>query len=360
MSEYNETYERVYFVNYTDNYVQEDMSTYQTFFNNVHTYTAAVGYILSTLVIIVNLGIIIACNCTSQIKSDIFYLQIVNFSISNILIGVFVIPLTVYSILFPWTIGETTCKLWIISDVLLPFSSILILVLLNIDRLLILTYPKVYACLFQKCLKQIILVTPWMMSFVIVVPLWTHGALPHDVLPGECVIMLSHAVALACTIATFFVPLICIIFLALKIVCVKMRSYGDYMLTTEDSIPLNMSAVTSSDSHTFEQNELNATVSEEPDSVCAKSVSKQSIVSIVLADIVYFSMWLPYQSISLSMNVCTTHICMQSPVIIQTVTWLATASSAVVPCVWLVDTNINQFCCSKKSRNRLTIDEVNI
>ena len=352
MAEENYTYyEFVDLFNFTDNHLADDMFQYYLA-SSVETYNAILGYILSAGTLVLNIIIAILCTYAQRHKSDVFYLQIINFSITNILIGAFVIPLTVYSILFPWNIGVTLCKIWIICDVLLPFTSMLILILLTVDRLVLTTYPKVHTCLFQKCLKQIIIMTPWLMSFVIVVPFWTHGALPYELNPGECVIMTSHSVALACTLLTFFIPLFCIILLLIKIVTVRMRKEDTYVSTVEDSIPLNLSTTTSSSEAPITERKVS-------DPIHIETVSLETILSVFLADIVYCSMWFPYHTVSLIMTLCTTHLCIPSSALIQSVTWTATASAALVPYVWLADSNI-RYCRSKPPSHGIELVETDV
>ena len=353
MSETNYSYlYEIQQANYTYTHITEDMLHYYIP-SNIQAYNSILGYIFSTGTLAVNIAIVVLCTGVQlrTCKSDVFYLQVINFSVCNILIGAFVIPLTTYSALFPWNIGGTLCKLWIICDVLLPCISILILLVLTIDRLVLMTNAKLHLCLFQTCLKQILLMTPWLIAFVVVVPCWTHGALPYELRPGECVLVTSHGVALACTLLTFFVPLFCILLLLIKIILLSFRKQQESISTIEESIPLSMSRTPSDSVDTREktQRKLSDTTPVEP-------VCKHTVVTVCLADVVYCSMWFPYHTVGLILTLCTSHVCIPSATLIESVTWTATASAAVVPYVWLVDPNIGH-CRGKRLTGNFNIEE---
>ena len=348
-----------YFVNHSDiNYDDETPAHYDVFFTSVQKYTAILGVMLCIASIVVNLLVITVCLRDSKFKSDIFYLQIVNFSIANVLIGGFVIPLTVYSILYPWNLGDFLCKVWILSDVFLPFVSLLILILLNLDRLMLLTRAETYSCLFQLCLKYILLTGPWMVSFVVIVPLWTHGSLPYELRPGECILMLSKSVAFAGCLITYFIPCVCLMLIALAIILVRLghrrlSTSGRHRKHSPDTFIL---LVTSSEITIEKTPEPKTT-----EKLNHKRASTQSVVAVFLASFLFCSMWFPYQCMNLLISFCTSQLCMPSPVLSQVVTWAATASACVVPAAWLVETDKRRSCelllCGENKRSFGEVEE---
>ena len=338
-------------LNYTYSYITEDMLQYYIP-SSAQSFNSILGYICSTLTLAVNIAIVVLCSSVQRRKSDVFYLQVINFSVCNILIGAFVIPLTVYSVLFPWNIGGTLCKLWIICDVLLPCTALLILLVLTIDRLVLMSNAKLHLCLFQTCLKQVLLMTPWITAFVIVVPCWTHGALPYELNPGECIIVTSHGVALACTLLTYFVPLVCILLLFVKIILMSILKQDKYISTIEENMPLSMSRTPSGSVDALPETSRKA-----PEIVPDEPVSTEAILTVCLADIVYCSMWFPYHTVGLILTLCTSHTCIPSAMLIQCVTWTATASAAVVPFIWLVDPKIGR-CRGKRLTRNFHLEEV--
>ena len=338
MSELNSSYIYYYYyywINNTDQSYYDDDTTYENFVTNIQKYSAIFGIILSVWTIIVNTLIIILILRDKKLKSDVFYLQIINFAVANVLIGAFVIPLTVYSILCPWKLGESVCKTWIICDVFFPFTSLLTLVILNVDRLMLLTHAKTYTCLFQQCLKPMILLAPWIISFVVIVPLWTHGSLPYELQHGECVVMLSKSVAFAGTVVTFFIPCIFVIVTTIAIVFVRLRGRRRRHLSRRHDGSLNtlMSSVES------------VIVESEPrEKNTVKKITSDSILAIFLSDFLFCSMWFPYQCMNILISFCSVSLCMPSPLLSQIVTWAATASTCIVPLAWLADTNIRENC----------------
>ena len=335
--------------NYSSTYpFYDNITVYEEFV--VQTQSVVFGVMLAIWATLLNLFVISSILYEKRTRIDVYFLQIMNMSLANIFIGVFVIPLTVYSILYPWELGEVLCKFWIIFDNLLPFASITTLVIMNIDRLILLTHSKAYKCLFQTCLKQIILMTPWMTSLVIVVPLWTHGALPYHMDPGECIIIIVHSAAVAYSVITYFVPLSMIIFITLKIMIVRIQTDRQYTTTTCDRSALKLS--------TFSTTEQPVN---EPEERREKTVSTGSIASLCLANFIFCSMWFPYQFVTLLMTLCTSHLCMPSQALSQAVTWTATASAGVVPFVWFIDSKMRRSCtgfvCRAKTRDRDDLSE---
>ena len=319
----------------------------------VQTNSVVFGVMLAIWTSILNVFLISSILCEKQTRVDVYFLQIMNMSLANIFTGVFVIPLTIYSLLYPWELGEVLCKFWIIFDNLLPFASITTLVIMNIDRLIYLTHPKAYKCLFQTCLKQIILMTPWLTSLVIVVPLWTHGALPFDLHPGECAIVIMHSAAVACSVITYFVPLSILIFITLKILIVRIQTDRKLTSTASDRSALKLTTFSTTDQPISE-----------PEEQREKTLSPGSIGSLCLANFIFCSMWFPYQFVTLLMTVCTSHLCMPSPALSQAVTWTATSSAGVVPLVWFIDSKMKRSCmrlvCRSKHRDSDDLVEVDV
>ena len=363
--DHNETYVYYYYylVNHSDlsdlyYHDNDDPAHYDIFFTNVQKYTAILGLVLCIASIVVNILVITVCMRDSKFRKDIFYLQIINFSIANTLIGGFVIPLTIYSILQPWNLGDFLCKVWILSDVYLPFVSLIILILLSLDRLMALTRAKAYSCLFQQCLKQILLTGPWIISFVFVVPLWTHGSFPYELGPGECMLMLSKSVAFAGCIITYFIPCTCVIFFALAIILVRLGHRGIWVSSRHRKPSLD-SLVTSSEIVIEDPPEPQPTTKKNE-----KTATTQSIVAVFLSSFLFCSMWFPFQCTNLLISFCTSQLCMPSPILSQVVTWMATASSCIVPAAWLVDIELRRGCesmlCGEAQRSYSDDDEETI
>ena len=309
----------------------------------VQTNSVVFGVMLSIWTTLLNIFVISAILCEKKTRIDVYFLQIMNMSLANILTGVFVIPLTVYSLLYPWQLGEVLCKVWIIIDNLLPFVSMTTLVILNIDRLMYLTHLKAYKCLFQTCLKQIILMTPWMTSLVIVVPLWTHGAMQFPLRPGECAIVIMYSAAVTYSAITYFIPLSVLIFITLKILIVRIQTDRKYNTTTSDRSALKLT--------TFSTTDLPIS---EPEDQRDKTLPPGSVGALCLANFIFCSMWFPYQFVTLLMTVCSVDRCMPSPALIQAVTWAATSSAGVVPLVWFIDSKMKRSCTGLVCRTKHT------
>lgn len=318
------------------------------------THGAVFGVILSIWTVVLNFLVICTILCERRTRIDVYFLQIMNMAAANVFTGLFVIPLTVYSILQPWNLGTVLCKFWIIFDVLLSFASMLTLVILNLDRLILMIHPKTYKCLFQTCLKPIILMTPWLTSMIIVVPLWTHGALLYELRPGECVIMLIPSAAVACSVITYFFPLSIIIFITVKILLVRMFTDRQNINVSSDRSALKLSTFSPTNEQTVNTTEDGR----------VKHVSAGSIAAICIANFLFCSLWFPYQFVTMLMTVCTWEMCLPSAGLSKIVTWMATASAGVVPLAWFADKKMKRSCtthiCRAKSTDSGEVIEVDL
>ena len=324
----------VMYFNSSDYPPYDNSAAFDIIYTN-QTHTAIFGIILTIWTLFMNLLVIISNFCERKTCWNTFYLQIVNLSITNIVIGLFSLPLTVYSLLYPWELGEVLCKMWIIGDVLLPFASMLILIIMDIDRIVLLTYPKVYPCLFENCLKQIIMITPWLLSLIIVVPLWTHGALPYELDPGVCTIMITFSASIACTIITYFVPVFIMVLLTSKLLITRMKTYH-YFDKDTDHVSFAVSSESSNQGTTCLTSEQRR----------QEHKTTNSVMALCLANFVLCIMWFPFHCVSMVMTLCTSLMCIPSVTLNQVITWAATASSGIIPLVFFADSNIRRGCGS--------------
>ena len=319
---------------------------HEAFMQNIQRNTSIIGIVISVVSFLVNILVIYCCSKDSVLSKDIFYGQIVNFSVSNILISVFVIPLTVYYILQPWLLGHVLCKTWIIFDVLLPFTSFVILLILNIDRVLLMSHPNVYSCTFKKCLTQLVILSPWLIAISIVVPLWTSGSLPYTNHPGECVIIITSEAAVVCPLLTYFVPLFVLVILTLRMLLLRLRQQHQGQRTCATDRGTTGEASTTELMENTEMIEMNRQQRKE-----AKHSQGNSVTVLCVVNFVFVTMWFPYQCISFLLATCSSQTCIPSMELNQVATWLGAASAAVVPTLWFIDTGLlntlKTFCVVK-------------
>ncbi|XP_052792475.1 5-hydroxytryptamine receptor 1D-like [Mya arenaria] len=357
---------------YTNN-IYYDQKMHESFLSSIHRHSATFIGILACWTCFINIVLICACLASQRTKSDAFYLQVINFSVTNIVISVFVLPLTVYYILHVWELGQPLCRIWVIADILLPFVAFLIVLIISCDRLIHASHPKLYLWLFQKSLTKGIICTPWVIGLVIVVPIWTSGTVPFNEMTNQCVVIVTIEAAILCPVLTYFVPLAILGFLTFRMLLLRFQyasiqanvfetdrntiNNNHFELEETNTTPLHIPG----DIETPNSNRVQKRIdrqdtdsSNERGGAVAKRKSSK-IVAVCLVNLVNTVLWFPFQSISLLLSVCSFQSCIPSMALNQVFTLMGAASAGVVPLFWLFDTeireNITKLCSRKQTTN---------
>jgi hypothetical protein len=341
---------------YHEDYTYFDPEIHDEFLRNIHHQTASFAVFLTIWTCLINGLIISSCLRKGVIKHNGYYNQIANLSISNLLIGIFVIPLTIYHILNDWNLGQALCKIYVLTDIILPFTSVTIIIILNFDRLISIIHPRLYTWLFQKSLKPVVLITPWVVAFLVVVPLWTSGTLPYQNKPGQCIVLISKEAAILCPLLTFFFPVVIIIALTFKLILLRLQLLAPVVSPDPEQVSMKL--------NNAEHSEINNEISDiamrrRPQSHSVSSTddvkdTKDDVIALCVVNAIFAVMWFPYQSISFLLSFCHTQSCNPSIGLNQVVTWMGTASAGVVPLFWFIDCQMRTSLCSLCGRKRRT------
>ena len=331
--------------NYDMDWVYDDYNYFRAeiheeFLSSIHQHTSAFAVFLSVWSFIINILVIIACLRNKESKLCGYYSHIVNFSVSNILISVFVLPLTIYHIQIEWSLGQTLCRIYVISDVLLPFTSITIIVILNVERIMSIIHPNLHSWIFLKTFKSVTICMAWIIGLVVVIPIWTSGTIPYDNRPGECIVLISKESAVLCPLITYFIPLICIVALTFRLLLLKIQ------LSTTSSGTLESTRM-SLKNYQNQQNDIDCESECSPMSRPLPSTSsmpvkekKDDIVALCTVNTIFTAMWFPFQFISFLLSFCQALSCVPSIGLNQVLTWVAASSSGVVPLFWFIDSQL--------------------
>lgn len=332
---------------YYDDYRYFSAEIHEEFLGSIHQHTATFAILLSIWTFLVNIIVILACMGNKENRNNGFYSQIVNLSVSNLIICVFVFPLTIYHILHAWNLGQVMCKIYVTCDVLIPFASFTITILLNIDRLVSVVHPRIYSWIFQKTLIPVIIVIPWFIAVLVVVPIWTSGTLPYTNAPGECTVLISKEAAILCPLLTYFAPLMVLICLTFKLLLLKLQQ-SPSSLAARGHTGVSMknylnqtSEVTDEHSDVIQgRSPLTST------STATPKTRKDDIVAVCVVNTSFAAMWFPFQCISFLLSFCHAQSCIPSPDLNQVATWIGASSAGAVPLFWFLDGQMRVGLCS--------------
>ncbi|XP_052796921.1 5-hydroxytryptamine receptor 1D-like isoform X2 [Mya arenaria] len=361
-------------LDYNMNNIYYDQKMHESFLSNIHRHSATFIGVLACWTCFINIMLICACLASQRTKSDSFYLQVINFSVTNIIISVFVLPLTVYYILHVWELGQPLCKVWVIADILLPFVAFLILLIINCDRLLHASHPTLYSWLFKESLTKGIICTPWVIGLVIVVPIWTSGTIPFDEMTNQCVVIVAIEAAIVCPVLTYFVPLAILGFLTFRMLLLRLQyaslpanvfetdrntiHNNHFELEESTTTPLHKPGDTDTQSSNQVQKRIDrqdANNSSDARVGAASKLKSSKIVAVCLVNVVNTVLWFPFQILSLLLSVCHFQSCIPSFALNQVFTLMGAASAGVVPLFWFFDTelrkNIVKLCSRKQNMN---------
>ncbi|OWF54014.1 5-hydroxytryptamine receptor 5B-like [Mizuhopecten yessoensis] len=278
--------------------------------------------LMTILSAIFNTGITIAILFTPTLRQNILYIQIINISVVNIILSGFVIPLAIYAEHRPWTLGDAMCKVWIIMDVLMPFVSMVSLVLMNLDRLFVLICNNSHMLTMNSMVKVFLVLVPWSVGCVIVLPIWILGSNHYPYYDGYCIFGLVFDASVASPIITYFVPAVGIILLITLILMYNFKgNLAEQNMYSSPSRSIDCHHRTDSTSSYDEEKYL-------------------SLVTLCLADFFFIAMWFPYQLFTLLMSICTG--CYPPVSAAVAFTWLGASTACVLPLTWLSDVKIRE------------------
>ena len=133
---------------------------------------SAIGMaLLGTMAVGGNLMTVIAYIRDKRLHT-VYDFYIFNLAITDFLIGSFSLPFYAWYTLteFTWHLGITFCKVWLVVDFTLCFESILLMLLLSLDRLLLISFGPAYSSkvTLKKAYLQVALT--WLLSFLLYGP----------------------------------------------------------------------------------------------------------------------------------------------------------------------------------------------
>lgn len=181
--------------------------------------TAAVLGILILATVVGNVFVIAAIVLERNLQSVANYL-IVSLAVADLMVACLVMPLgAVYEINSGWSLGPELCDMWTSSDVLCCTASILHLVAIAVDRYWAVTDLNYIQSRNPRRIGFLV-VAVWVVSLGIsLAPQlgWKDPGYLDRIAQGKCLISQDPAYQIFATCATFYLPLLVILFLYWKI-----------------------------------------------------------------------------------------------------------------------------------------------
>ncbi|XP_072743401.1 serotonin receptor [Anoplolepis gracilipes] len=181
--------------------------------------TAIVLCLLILITIVGNLFVIAAILLERNLQSVANYL-IVSLAVADLMVACLVMPLgAVYEINSGWSLGPELCDMWTSSDVLCCTASILHLVAIAVDRYWAVTNINYIQARNPRRIG-ILIIAVWVISLGIsLAPQlgWKDPDYLDRIAQGTCLVSQDTAYQIFATCATFYLPLLVILFLYWRI-----------------------------------------------------------------------------------------------------------------------------------------------
>ena len=177
-----------------------------------------IGLILGVLTVGTVLGNILVCTAVAIVRKlqTPSNLLIVSLAVSDLLVGLLVMPLAVVNELHGyWALGERLCDAWVSMDVMLCTASILNLCCISVDRYLVITRPFQYAVKRTPRRMAYMIAGVWLASALISIPPlfgWKSRHRERVCIPSQEISYQFYA-----TIGAFYLPLAVMIVLYYRI-----------------------------------------------------------------------------------------------------------------------------------------------
>ncbi|CAH8437975.1 unnamed protein product [Dicrocoelium dendriticum] len=153
-----------------------------------------------------NLLVILAVGMVQKLRTPSNFL-IVSLAVSDLLVGILVIPITtVAELMQTWALGEAMCDMYISFDVFMCTASILNLCAISIDRYLAITRPLQYAAKRTPKRMLIMIAVVWVASALISIP--PMFGFKEEFIPGKCEYSENFIYQIYATCGAFYIPLL--------------------------------------------------------------------------------------------------------------------------------------------------------
>lgn len=147
-------------------------------------------------------------------------LLLLSLAVSDLLVGLLLMPVEIIYIEVCWFLGDVLCTLYYFADYVITSASVANMVLISLDRYLAICDPLRYAARLDKGRAQVCVCLCWVCSvFYRLLLLNDHLESPgkSNTCSGECVVVISAVAGVIDMACTFAVPVAVIVVLYFRV-----------------------------------------------------------------------------------------------------------------------------------------------
>ncbi|XP_070520969.1 muscarinic acetylcholine receptor DM1 isoform X2 [Cardiocondyla obscurior] len=182
-----------------------------------------VAVVLSFITVVGNIMVMISFKIDKQLQTISNYF-LFSLAVADFAIGLISMPLfTAYTVLGYWPLGPYVCDTWLALDYLISNASVLNLLIISFDRYFSVTRPLTYRAKRTNFKAGVMITSAWGISMVLWPPwiiAWPYIEGQRTVPHTECYIQFietNHYITFGTAIAAFYIPVMIMIILYLRI-----------------------------------------------------------------------------------------------------------------------------------------------
>ncbi|XP_068428973.1 trace amine-associated receptor 13c-like [Clinocottus analis] len=174
---------------------------------------------ISLITVTLNLLVIVSISHFRQLHNPT-NLLILSLAVSDLLVGLLLMPVEIIYIEACWFLGDVLCTLYYLADYIITTASVANMVLISVDRYIAICDPLRYPTKVTKRRAQHCVCLCWIWSVIFrIVLLHDHLKEPgrSNSCFGECVVVINYVAGVVDLVFTFIVPILVIIVLYMRV-----------------------------------------------------------------------------------------------------------------------------------------------